>query len=434
MRFGKSAIITLSSNVLVYFASIILSVITSRVLGTTGKGVIGLCNNIIALFLICIDLGIGSATIYFIGKYKDKINEIVTLNIIITILEFIIMLIIYMISIQYKFVIFEGLDRVILLITLLTIPIISLKNALIGVNLILDKIVLYNKLNIFFSFMNLILTSIFVFSIKSVLAVVTVNLISNTIILFIILFVIFYREKIKISFNFNFIFKEIIKYGVKSQLANLAQLLTYRIDIFLINYFLNVSEVGIYSNSVSLAETMWQIPGTISTLLYSKVSNTKNRSEIVKITNKICRISLSFIIICSFFLAVISKYLILILYGNEFIKSATALVLLLPGICLLSVSKILSSSLSGMGLVGKNMLISIVTCIATVCLDLSLIPNNGINGAALASCIAYTFSTVVTVVIYKNITNSNIYSIILITKTDIQEIKHRIINRSKKFV
>jgi len=68
---------------------------------------------------------------------------------------------------------------------------------------------------------------------------------------------------------------------------------------------------------------------------------------------------------------------------------------LLPGVVAISISKVLAGYLSGLGRNGLTSTVSVSAFVLNVVLNLFLIPRAGIVGAATASLISYTFSSVV---------------------------------------
>lgn len=431
MKFSKSMVLTFATNILLFGIGMIISVITSRFLGPSGKGIVGLSTNIVAFFLIILDLGIGASNTYFIGKNNKIVDEVISCNFIITFFECIIVILIYFINMKFPIILFKGLTGSCLILTMIVVPTSSLKAALINIILGLQQYKEYNKINIFNQIVNLILILVLVINYSSAYYVILSTLITNCIAILFILNLLLRKNKIKPEFNAN-LFKPMIRYGIKIQLSNFTQLLTYRLDVFIINYFLLVKDVGIYTNAVVIAEMMWQIPGTVSTLLYSRVSNTNDKESIKNTTNKYMRISFGIILLCSIILALISKPLILILYGVSFMRAVDALLLLIPGICLFSISKILASCIAGLGRVDINLKISVLVCIITGALDIILIPIFNINGASIATSLTYIIHAILTLRAYKKLTSSNLKEIVLINYTDINDIKNFIFNMKRK--
>ncbi|MFL0246910.1 flippase [Candidatus Clostridium stratigraminis] len=426
MKFLKSAIITFTSNIAILIISFAITIVTSRVLGTTGKGIVSVGNNINSFALIILGFGMTSSNIYFAGKDKKKINEILGSNIVVTIISVFILICLYILNHFYSLdFLFKGLDLKIIGVVLITIPITNLKSAFINLLLGLQKIETYNKLNIFDRFLTFILLLIFILPTKSSYWVLVSNLIASLILLVVLSIIIFIKYNNKVTFSLK-LFSNMMKYGIKAQVGNAIQILNYRLDIFIIQYFLTLSDVGIYSNAVVLGETMWRVSSSIATVVLPITANSGNKLEMTGFINKVTRVTFTIILIGSIILGVISKPLMSILFNKEFASGAVALMLLVPGISIFSVCNILSNYMAGIGKIENNIIASSVGCVITVIFDIILIPKIGINGASIATSISYIVSTIITVYFYIRITGSKVRDLLVVNKKDIIEIKNKI--------
>jgi len=187
------------------------------------------------------------------------------------------------------------------------------------------------------------------------------------------------------------LFKGSAKYGLKCYFGNLAQFLNYRLDMFLVAIFLTPIAVGFYSISVGIAEKLWMLPGSIATVLFSKISSLKD-VEANNITSRVARHTFFIIFVISLFLAILAKPLIKILFGSAFLPSLAPLLILLPGVIALGGAKTLTADLAGRGRPEVGTIASFISLAVNVPLNLWLIPKWGISGAAFASSIAYIFS------------------------------------------
>lgn len=425
MKFLKSTIITFFSNIFIFSISILATVITSRMLGPAGKGVLSVANNLISVSLIVLGFGIASSNVFYVGKERKDVDSIIGVNLIIACFTVAVVTILYFINLKANITfLFKGLSNSTILIVLLIVPFMNLKTSLINILLGLQEIVSYNKINIFDNVLSLILMIVFIFTFGSAYSVLISMLISVLTILLILVYILFYKRNCKINFK-KILMKDMLKYGIKAQTGNAVQFLNYRLDIFIINYLLNLKQVGIYSNAVALGETMWKVSGSVSTMMLPMTTNSKNKIEMKHFVNKVTRMTLTLIIICSVLLVAVSKPIILLLLGKEYIGSVNALLLLIPGISIFSVCNILSSYIAGIGLVEKNIIASSVSCIITIILDFTLIPLLGINGASIATSISYITATMITVFFYIKITGSTIKEMFIMTKDDFAEVKNR---------
>lgn len=422
MKFIKSTINTFITNILIFGIAIFTTSVTSWFLGPDGKGVLGVSNNTISFSLIFLGLGIASSNVYFIGKEKNNLNNILGINIIVTLFSIVPLLLLYVLNYYFHFGFLKGITNSIMIVILFIVPVMNLKSSLINFILGMQEVGIYNKINFADNLVTFILMVIFIMIFKSPFWVIVSNLVASILIVIITMLIFKRKYNFKAGFKIS-LFKEMLGYGLKSQLSNIATVLNYRLDTFIINSFLTIGQVGIYSNAVALGETMWQVSRTIATIIFPMTSNSKDKMEMKDFINKVTRITFTCIIICSIIIIALSRPFIIWWFGMAFVKSADALIWLIPGISIFSISNILANYLAGIGKVEKNIIASFVSCVITVILDLILIPRIGINGASIATSISYIVATFITLYFYIQITSSRLTDILLIKKEDLFEIR-----------
>jgi O-antigen/teichoic acid export membrane protein len=99
-------------------------------------------------------------------------------------------------------------------------------------------------------------------------------------------------------------------------------------------------------------------------------------------------------------LVLLGRLVIRILFGEVWLASYPALIGLLAGIVFLSLSKILSSDLSGRGHPEYSTYAAAISLVVSIVLDLVFIPRWGIMGAAVASSIAYCLAALTVVTLF----------------------------------
>jgi O-antigen/teichoic acid export membrane protein len=176
--------------------------------------------------------------------------------------------------------------------------------------------------------------------------------------------------------------------GLRGQVGNVAAFFNYRLDVFIVNYFLNPTEVGLYAIGVAVSEALWQIPQAVAMTLFPRTARTLNEGASV-FTCLIMRQVFVVSVVCASVLAVASPWAVPLVFGARFHASIAVIWWLLPGTVAMSVAKVAASDLAGRAKTGYASAFGIVAFGVTVILDLVLIPRMGIRGAALASSVAY---------------------------------------------
>jgi O-antigen/teichoic acid export membrane protein len=192
---------------------------------------------------------------------------------------------------------------------------------------------------------------------------------------------------------------EIIRYTFFVFSANVIQFLSYRMDIWFVDYYLNKNELGLYSLSTKVSQLWWVLPQVLSYLFFPLISSGKVAKEKF---NKIIFQMLFFAIITAVVAIFIYPFFVKYLVGELYKESYDSFICLLPGVVFFSITILITTKLSANGLVNINFRVSLICFIFIFLLDIFLIPLYGINGAAIASSIAYMVSTIYVIYKYKN--------------------------------
>ncbi len=232
--------------------------------------------------------------------------------------------------------------------------------------------------------------------------------------------VIVWAKQIPFDIGFN---KKItidsLGYGLKVMLGNLLQFLIYRSDILLIGFFISQTAVGWYYISVIIAEKLLYLTQATGTIFLPAASRSE---EQYKKTPILSRTNLFVVIIASIIIAALSPWLIPLLFSHEYVNSVLPLILLLPGIASLSVSKILSADFGARGKPQYNMYVSMINFCLNITLNIILIPKLGIKGAAISSSISYSIAAAIQCYLYKKIIGIPVTELLFIRPDDFKSV------------
>ena len=196
--------------------------------------------------------------------------------------------------------------------------------------------------------------------------------------------------------------RSMASYGLRGQAGNILQFLNYRLDMFVVNYFLGATEVGVYNVAVLLAELLWQFPNAVAFVIFPRAA-AATPEQLNRSTPGVFRVTLAITALGALLLALVGRPLILTIYSAAFGGAYVPLLLLLPGIVLLGGGKVLTSEIAGRGYAHYNSINAALALVLTILLDLLLIPRFGVAGAAAASSVAYTASFITAVVFYRSV-------------------------------
>jgi len=193
------------------------------------------------------------------------------------------------------------------------------------------------------------------------------------------------------GFDINFKFWEtIIKQAIPFILSAAFFIVYYRIDVLMLSSMKGDVSVGLYSAAYKLTDPLLFLPSAVSSTLmpvmakqYVGEKNTLRRTYIMSMRYIFVLMAPITMGIC-----ILSKKIVLLLYGTEYFGSATALQLLSCSLLFNSLNSIQSSMLISVDKQKVNSLVVGIGCIVNVVLNLVLIPKYDYIGAAFATLLS----------------------------------------------
>ena len=426
MSYTKNIISNFYTRILKIILGFGTSVIIARSFGPEGKGYVTYFLLIFSMVANYSHLGINNATSYFYKKTKYKGKDIYNTNLSYLFLIWIIVSIIFIILKYYKIVLIDYSWLILfsgLLYILFTFMNVSIGGIFIGDERIVE-INNYYILNNIFVFLATIISWYFNFlNIVLYLWYVVIGLFINNI---------FFLRNINFRFSFKLnrmLLKEEFKYGISIYFSALFIFLNYRVDQLLIKKLLGMNQLGLYSVGVQLAELLFLIPQSVTTALEGKLYNmpqNDNRKTVTALTIKYT----FFIAFCLAMLGIIMTPLVPIIYGTEYKDSVSIIIVLFIGVIFASIGKVSPSYFFTQGRPRVHLIITFITLIVNVTLNVFLIPINGIIGAAYASTIAYIIYGLTYVFYFVMFEKFSLQNLLLLNKDDFTFLK-RLVNKYK---
>jgi len=216
--------------------------------------------------------------------------------------------------------------------------------------------------------------------------------------------------------------KKHLKFGSFNQLDILAQVLSFRLAYYFLNHFVSIADVGIYSNAVSLVESVWILSRSIAYVQHSRIVNSRNKKYTIDLTIKFIKLTGILALFAIFVLVLIPSEVYQFIFGKEFIHMQAIVQSLSPGIFFFSIFFIISAYFSGIGKHYINSISSIVGVIVIILLSILLIPEYGVIGAGVAASLSYFSATIVKLISFCSIGEISLKRFFL-TKNDFTEIK-----------
>nr|WP_304216779.1 flippase [Fredinandcohnia onubensis] len=434
-QFIKNTLMTISRQVSAILIGLLYTVIIARVLGPTGNGIYQLIILLPTMLLTIFNLGVGSSSVYYIGRKQYSVEDILKTNsrsgVLLSFLS-VILGALFLLFFSGQF--FQDVDPIYLFAILLLMPFLFLNEYFLVIFQGKQDFKSYNMLSLSRQIIALLFTVLFLVIIRLDILGAVLAFIFGILAQY-LLSRYFLKKKLGIrgkdgAYSKDY-FKKSISYGLKAHISNILSFINYRSDIFIISFYINPAAVGIYTAAVSISERLWIVSQAISSVLFPTVSSLDNQDEKNHLTSVLSRNVLWLSIFGGLIFYLLSDLIILILFGKEYIESSLAIKFLLPGIVLFSVDRILSNDLAGRGKPEINMNVSIFTVISNIVLNIILVPIYGILGAAIATSITYSLATIIKLFIFKKQTGVKISKLLLIQSEDYQFYR-RILKKVKR--
>ena len=212
----------------------------------------------------------------------------------------------------------------------------------------------------------------------------------------------------------------LFRFAFLAGIASVMSYLNYRADTFVVKHFEGSSGVGVYSSAVLLTEAVWQFSGSLALAAYARVGGMDRQAAAV-LTSRVMRHTLVILFVVCAGLFVVAPVLVGAL-PSSFAGASTALRILLPGTLLYG----LGAALSGFYTYQRGMpwvaaAIASTGLVMDIGLDFVLIPSMGVNGAALASSIAYTVAILGAVAVFMWDTKEGFADVFRFGRADIDD-------------
>lgn len=409
------------TQIITLILMLVTSVILARALGPAGKGQVALLSTIGMIVSLIGNLGIGAAATYYLNRAKEARAMIasnalsIQLGLTFLVLAIIIGLAPWLVSHVLK----EQVTLPLLLLGLFLVPLTTLSGVLNGLLVGLGEIGKYNYSNITLRGTQLvfiiILLSLTLLSVAGAIIITGLSSACAAALGFYWLRQSGLHLRPHVSKSW---IRAFLSYGTKAWVGNILQYFNYRLDTFIVNYFIGAAGLGQYSLAVTMAEFVWYIPNAVSTVLFPKTAadwDTATRFTPIASRNTALIMTLGAI-----GLGIVSFPFIRTVYGEEFVPSVMPLLALLPGIIFLGVGKVLASDLAGRGKPHYGTFSASAGLILTIIFDFLLIPTIGITGAGIASSLSYGLSSMVLLYLYVRLSGNTVSSVLLIQSSDLQ--------------
>jgi len=374
-------------NIIVIFLSRFLF---AKYLGSELYGVYNLMTLIPSLCVLLANLGLGHAISYYVSKEQMDVSKIIFSA---TVYSLLVGGIIAMISNELFLAIYPSLEFKYLIKIVGTIPFLLFVYFTSYIFLGKQKTFDYFFINMSQAFFTLmIFAASYNFAQANVMETAAVSWLAGSLLSLLYTLIRLFQNKC-ISFSLPTIkeLNHLCRFGIKMYMTSVINFMNYRLDFFIIGFFLSSKHLGIYALAVAIADSVGKISQSLSLIVFSKIpALSKEKSN--DLTTFALKINIVLTTGAIAFLTFAGEPIVDYLFNGEYNDSMTVFYYLAPGIITISIFRIIYHDLAGRDMAHFGVQATLVSFMATLLLDFLLIPFFELKGAAIASSLAYTVS------------------------------------------
>ena len=412
-------IVTFATRATLFVVSAVTGILTARLMGPEGRGIYYLLVTYMGLLVLSGGFGLEASNVYY-GAKSDVDRSSLFWNSVFSGAGLGILMIIvgWLVYVSFPEP-FRGLDTKVVHLALFSLPWTMVNLFLIELTLGLQDVIYYNFLSAVQRGSVLLFLVLLLPLWPQVYVAMAAHLGAQMVTTGIIVGY-FARRRIITSrprANWRLLAKA-LSYGVRSQIGNVLLFLNFRLAAFMINFFSDPAQVGVYSIAVILAESLWHVSSSAATVALPRISASQSLARSAMLASRSARLAVLSTAVLAVGMGLISPWVIDFLFGSDFQQAAPALAILLPGIVIFSLEYVLASYIAGRGYPQYVTLVAFIALLVAIGSNLWLVPRWGINGAALASTISYAVATVSAVYFYKRLSGARLSDMLVPTRED----------------
>jgi len=394
-KFAFDVGITFLASVVSLPLGFVITITLGRFLGAGDLGIYRMASTLYGIVMLFAAVGIPATITKYVAEFKNdriKFNQIVSSGVITSLFLGVGFAVLFYFSSGLFADIFDmhGLSGLIKILSPV-FPFALVGGALLGLLNGIREMTKYTVATIIQSVLMVIITVVLIycgFGVAGAVAGVVLSSVGSS------LFLIFVsRNYFKITLiEYLSTTKKMLRFGVQVLAAGSINQINNQLDIILIGFFLISTDIGHYAVAVGLSRFFWLIPLSVQRITYPATSSywsENNHSALSNMLNKSMKYCTIILVLIGLGVGFFAKDIITTLFKEDFIYAVLPLQILLVGTVIRgSIAQPIGGSLSGIGRPGLTL--KIVAIIATInaTLDIILIPQIGIVGAAIATTIS----------------------------------------------
>ena len=185
------------------------------------------------------------------------------------------------------------------------------------------------------------------------------------------------------------IFRQNLGLGLKAYLIAFFGFLVLRIDLVMVKYILGARSAGYYSISETMAENMLALPIVVGVILFPRLSEMTQRKEKLHLMKQATLLTAGLLLPMMILAAIFAKPIVSLAFGQAFLPAVPAFVWLMPGSFFLGIEIVIVQYLNSLGFPPVIVYSWLLVTVANIGFNFWVIPTYGITGAAIVSTVSY---------------------------------------------
>lgn len=215
-------------------------------------------------------------------------------------------------------------------------------------------------------------------------------------VILLIIIVLGYVRSVKPRWNLNWTREEMKVYFAYTSLGYgnmFSKFFNKRLDVYFVQYLSGSKALGLYGVATTLTNFLLEFVQPLNQVILPYLT-TMDRDQTRSIYPVYLRIFSAMITLPVIILILFAEPIVMLIYGQQFLDAAAALRVISIAIVFAYIRNYFSSYNNAKDRVRFNLMANVTALIITVVLDILLIPNYGILGAAYATLAAYALSSI----------------------------------------
>ncbi len=410
----------IGSRVMLVVFGLGTGIITARLLGPHDRGIFTILLLLPQTLVNFAKMGVAQANVYYIRKRGSSISAVSSNSMVLAVVVSVLLVVACYLARPWLLDPFTGgATPALVMLALVAIPFAMVESYFLAILQAVEDFRAYNLQSIYKAIFGFVTIAVALLALKgrlwaALMSQVLVGAGANIWLL--------YRVQRIAPFGLRWdgsLGRGMLEFGVKSYFQTLAAHLHYKIDVYLIAALLHdPAQVAFYSIAVNITNPILQIPDAIGTVIFPKLAGSSEAAAHSR-TAVTCRHTLFATILAAIFYAGVGSQVLTIFYGDRYAPAIRPMLLMLPGIIMISLYQILTRNFTSRNRQQVNIVAAGIALGVNIGLNLVLIPRYGISGAAVSTAISYTLAALLLLFIFVRESGASLRGTVVIRAADL---------------